>query len=113
MEIKIESLEDKSSWPMNLGSEEIATVTASAEAIHQGIWRGLQKKVTDCHFFVFFVPVPGNDETVTVGAYFGQVLMYTEPQKKNPKQKYYFFVEKFHFENFAPKNPLVKFEILW
>ena len=33
--------------------------------------------------------------------------------KKNPNKKYYFSVEKFHFENFAQKNPLVKFEFLW
>ena len=33
--------------------------------------------------------------------------------KKNPDKKYYFFVEKFHFEFFPQKNPLVKFEILW
>ncbi len=31
---------------------------------------------------------------------FLQVLMYTEPQKKNLNNKYYFFVEKFHFECF-------------
>ena len=33
--------------------------------------------------------------------------------KKNLNKKYYFFVEKFHFENSTWKNPLVKFQFLW
>ena len=41
-------------------------------------------------FCFFFTPGSGNDKTGSAGAYFGQVLMYTEPQKKSETKILFF-----------------------
>ena len=48
------------------------------------------KKVLLCHFFVFFSSLPGGGSSESVCATFGEVLMYTEPQKKSETKILFF-----------------------